>query len=260
MIKPNNYKTSFKLVLTNPDILKSGMGYIFVITHMRSLSSLLCHILGTSSEISGYSEMHQPYYTPIDLFILKCRVYLSNDSQLGGTYVLDKLAHNYSVSPLVLKLRSIKFVFLLREPEVTLKSIINIARHSTGRISYFSKQENALVYYLKRLEKITRLTSACRSRAIYVPSEKLVSDSKSVLLSLTRFLGLRKPLTTTYDIFRHTGQAGYGDPSETILLGEITYKQSNYSDILLTTDVLTKAQKAYKKCINTLSTHLYSKS
>jgi hypothetical protein len=35
--------------------------FLFVVSHLRSYSSLLCHILGNHPEISGYSEMHQSY-------------------------------------------------------------------------------------------------------------------------------------------------------------------------------------------------------
>jgi hypothetical protein len=32
--------------------------YIFVGSHMRSFSSLLCHVLGSHREIDGYAETH----------------------------------------------------------------------------------------------------------------------------------------------------------------------------------------------------------
>jgi hypothetical protein len=40
---------------------------LFVLGHMRSYSSLLCHILGSHPQIDGYCETHIKYRTRFDL-------------------------------------------------------------------------------------------------------------------------------------------------------------------------------------------------
>ena len=42
-------------------------GHILLISHQRSHSTLLAHILGSHPEIDGYSELHQHYLSPVDL-------------------------------------------------------------------------------------------------------------------------------------------------------------------------------------------------
>src|SRR5688572_25028043 len=66
-------------------------GYLFVIGHMRSYSSLLAHILGSHPRIVGYAEMHQKYRTVLDLLELSRKVERTCDKGCAGRYVLDKI-------------------------------------------------------------------------------------------------------------------------------------------------------------------------
>src|SRR5690606_30087767 len=68
-----------------------GKRYILVLSHMRSYSSLLCHILNSNPEVAGYVETHSSYASRADLWRLKRRVFLGTDAEVGGRYVLDKI-------------------------------------------------------------------------------------------------------------------------------------------------------------------------
>jgi hypothetical protein len=50
--------------------------YLFVISHMRSRSSLLSHILGSHPQVIGYSELHQSYQRWSDLLWRRTLAYL----------------------------------------------------------------------------------------------------------------------------------------------------------------------------------------
>src|SRR5215467_8996279 len=60
--------------------------HLFVFGHMRSYSSLLCHILGSHPEIDGYCETHIKYRWYFDLLRLRYRVVTLTGEPLRGRY------------------------------------------------------------------------------------------------------------------------------------------------------------------------------
>ena len=49
---------------------RSQTNYLFLLSHMRSYSSLMSHLLGSSPQIDGYGEMHLRYRTRLSLLAL----------------------------------------------------------------------------------------------------------------------------------------------------------------------------------------------
>src|SRR5207344_470155 len=96
-------------------------------------SSLLCHILGSHPEISGYAETHQSYTGRTGLKRLAAKVRAATGARTLGRYVLDKILHNYAkIAPDVLGRPDVKVLFLVRRPEDTIASILNMSL-LTGR-------------------------------------------------------------------------------------------------------------------------------
>jgi hypothetical protein len=62
-------------MLANPSNYISNNRYIFILSHMRSRSSLLSHILGSNREINGHSELHQNYTGRKSLLEMKLNIY-----------------------------------------------------------------------------------------------------------------------------------------------------------------------------------------
>jgi hypothetical protein len=58
-------------ICSHPGIFFPFQSYIFLISHMRSFSSLACHLLSSSSEIDGYKENHLSYTKGIDFLRLR---------------------------------------------------------------------------------------------------------------------------------------------------------------------------------------------
>lgn len=115
------------LLCRNPQIVFGNMGYIFIMSHMRSRSSLLSHILGSNPAISGYSESHHSYLDWKHFARLRIRAYSGNRGKSNLKYTLDKILwNNYRISNQMCLKENLKIIFLLREPEDTLKSIINM--------------------------------------------------------------------------------------------------------------------------------------
>ena len=101
--------------------------YLFIISHMRSRSSVLSHILGSNPDVCGYAELHVPYRSRRALFTM--RLMLSNDlkCKLTNKYLLDKILHDrFFVADKIFTIAKPKVIFLLRDPESTFKSIIDM--------------------------------------------------------------------------------------------------------------------------------------
>jgi hypothetical protein len=51
--------TTIPALARRPGVFLGSRAYVLVLSHMRSFSSMLCHVLGSHEEIAGYAEMHQ---------------------------------------------------------------------------------------------------------------------------------------------------------------------------------------------------------
>lgn len=234
--------------------------YLFIISHMRSNSSLLSHILGSHPEISGHAEMHQSYFEELGLLELRSKVYFERGRQVRGRFVLDKLLHNYAqISREMLQRRGIKFIFLLREPEQTIKSTLKMGGELTrkgiigGHEQWFNDPKAVSDYYCERLRAIGEMATIVRENGLYIPSETIITDTDRVLGLLTTWLGLGTGLESKYSIFENTGKHGYGDISEKIKSGIVVRDKSNYDDISVSPEVLERTEAAYQACRSILA-------
>ena len=123
--------------------------YLFLLSHMRSRSSVLAHILGSNPDICGYRELQFSYRSRLSLMKMRAVIYSDLECPLNNKFLLDKFLHNYSISSRVIESAKPKFIFLLRYPESTIKSIINMG-HETG-IEWYKDPIQAMDYYCSRL-------------------------------------------------------------------------------------------------------------
>lgn len=196
-------------------------GHILLLSHMRSHSTLLAHILGSHSEIDGYTELHQRYESPIDLRAMTRRIEEHTGAPRRGRYALDKILHNDGiVDPGILRRHDVKAVFLLRNARDTLPSILR-ASVSGDKVAPAGTPEIATMHYVTRLKGLDRESESAGASAAFVEAERLIADTDTVLAELTRYLGLATPLSPVYSLFKHTGERGLGDPGKNILAGRV---------------------------------------
>src|SRR5215469_10659813 len=141
--------------------MSKGRRYLFVLGHMRSYSSLLCHILGSHPQIDGYCETHIKYRTRLDLLRLRSRVVRLTGEPLHGRYVLDKILHNYPLADGILRSHNTLALVLLRRPVPTVRSIINMGLHY-GDIPWHRDLDLVSSYYEERLAMLVRLAERLR--------------------------------------------------------------------------------------------------
>ena len=220
---------------------------LFILSHMRSYSSVLGHVLGSHPQIDGYCETHLRYRFSFDLLRLKWRVRRLTGEPLRGRYVLDKILHNYPVTTSILESPGTRAIFLLRQPVDVVQSIVHMGRHLdiNDRNSNVAK---ATTYYVERLSQLTRLARVFGKRAAFVESEALVTRTDETLGFLQHFLALNSPLERRYRSFSKTGKPGYGDPSEMIHSGEITRRDGERPSYSIPSALIDQAVTAHAEC------------
>jgi hypothetical protein len=222
--------------------------YLFVLGHMRSYSSLLCHILGSHPQIDGYCETHVKYRTRFDLLRLRSRVVKLTGEPLRGRYVLDKVLHNYPLASSILRSPNTLSIVLVRRPVPTVQSIVNMGLHYSD-VAWYRDLDAVARYYEERVGALVQLAEALRGRVMFMEAETLLSRTGDVLQNIGRLLELSEPLQSDYKQFAHTGEGGFGDPSETITTGRVTNAaREPRTPVMLPAAMTARLEVAYAAC------------
>ena len=222
--------------------------YLFVLGHMRSYSSLLCHILGSHPQVDGYCETHVKYRTRFDLLRLRSRVVKLTGEPLRGRYLLDKVLHNYPLASSILRSPNTLSIVLVRRPVPTVQSIVNMGLHYSD-IAWYRDLDAVTRYYEERVAALVRLADELRGRVMFLEAETLLSRTGDVLQSTGRFLQLSEPLQSDYKRFAHTGEGGFGDPSEAITTGRVTNAaREPRTPVMLPVALTARLEVAYAAC------------
>lgn len=223
---------------------------LFILSHMRSGSSLLTHLLVSNPEIIGYGETHLEYTDERDFKALIFRLYWRfREMNMNHTYLLDKVLHDQKfMDSDFLRSDRIRSVFLLREPKRTLASILDIKPHHN--------EEQALEYYVNRLAALESYAKVINSKekTLFITHDQILHQSSSVFESLQNHLQTRVGFSEEYKVLKTTGTRGIGDSSENIKAGRII-KQARKLEIPLSDRVVDKARSAFDRCHETLSNY-----
>ena len=233
-------------VLSKPSIITGRSGYLFILSHMRSRSTVLSHVLGSHNEISGYSELRRPYLNRLDFFKMRLALYKDLKCDFDGKYLLDKILHDkHVINEKIFRSVKPKVIILLREPDSTIKSIMKMGK--TSGVNWQSSPEGATEYYCSRLASLAYYGEVLKSDYYFLESENLVNRTESVLSELTSWLGLSENLEETYQLFSNSGKPLFGDPSDVIKSKKIVKTESD-TDIEIPAESLEAVKIAYEKC------------
>lgn len=217
---------------------------------MRSRSTLLSHILGSNSEICGYSEMHRNYSGWLSLVTLRSKLWNEHRCSLKNKYLLDKLLFNREISDRVLEDYRPKVILLLRKPCDSIRSLLKMGR--SNRIDWHSDPEAVCQYFCASMLWLQSYADKLRGKFFFVESDSLVENTHQLLSQLTSWLDLKEPLSPKYSMFKNTGKAWHGDPSHNIRSGMVR-RTSKYSDVFVPPSLLDRAELAYLVCKDRLS-------
>lgn len=239
LLKPNPYKV------------------LFILSHMRSGSSLLTHLLVNNPEIMGFGETHVKYSSGNAFKQLLMKVYNNvqeyNKVQdfkkliMNHQYVLDKVLHDSRfVDESFLESDNIRAIFLIREPKRTLVSLLDLKPHWT--------EDDALHHYIKRLATLEKYAKRInnKERSFALTHQQLLDNTNLAFEGFQDFLKTKEGFTEKYEILKTTGKRNFGDFKENIKAGHIV-REARKIDIQVSSETVGKAQQAFAQCCQTLS-------
>ena len=231
--------------------LPEGCSRIFLLSHMRAFTSLAGHIIGSHPEVNGYFEMHLSY-EDASSFDKQLDIFLQGEAlKVNSRYLFDKLLHNDYLLKLeqgsITNIPEVKILLSLREPEPTIKSIVNLFAQKQTDELYASPVE-ATKYYIERVTALADFCRTCRQGYYFFDAAMLQTAPEVLLPKLTHWLELDTPLTESYEIFSQTGEAGKGDSSSIIQSGKISQTKNDYSQIRIPDEQLSDAIHVYHDC------------
>lgn len=193
---------------------------LLILGHMRSGSTLLLHLLMTNPEISAVGERGKVYACRADLARLHIAARLAHGLPVRHLrYVADQVNHDHlTPDACLLRQAEIRILFLLRQPQATIASIVELYRRYHPLPWSVPR---AVDYYVQRLQTLARLGAAPpnRTSAALIRYEDLTARPDETLEALRRFLQLAHGFSQTYSIHRFTRTRG--DPGSHIATGRI---------------------------------------
>ncbi len=218
-------------MLINPSILLPKK-HILLLSHMRSNSSLIGHLLGNHDSVNGYYEMHMGYFSWKSLIKQKIDFHRSHKGQKPSKYYFDKILHNeHYVSPSILSKYNVIPILSLRNPLDTIPSIIKLYS-SVDKNHPFFTEHGAINYYDDRLNTLLAIADMIKGKFYYIDSDAIKIKTELTLNYITDILHLPTPLQPTYQTNINTGKNSLGDNSDNIKKGEIVVSSNNYSEFL----------------------------
>jgi hypothetical protein len=184
----------------------------------------------------------------LDVLRLRRRVRKLTGEPLRGRYVLDKILHNYAISPSILDARRTRAVLLLRQPFDVVQSILHMGTH-LDPLERNTNLEHVSSYYVARLERLAALAGQLGRRAAFVESEALLERTDDTLEFLRDHLELSGPLQRHYRSFTKTGKPGFGDPSPAIRSGQIGVHRPKRTQFAVPAAFIDKIAAAHAACL-----------
>ena len=220
---------------------------LFILSHMRSGSSLLTHLLTTNPEIIGFGEAHIEYDSDQTLKTLIRKVYRdTRQLRMNHKYVLDKLLHDKKlVDEKILFSEEVRAIFLIREPKRALASILTLKPHwnENQAIEYYSSR-------LATLEKYAKLINN-KKHSLFITHEQILNNTQSVFKMMQDFLEVKQPFSEEYQVLSMTGTRGIGDSSENIKSGRIV-RTNKTSEIAISSELIEQGLQSFVQCCTTL--------
>lgn len=193
-------------------------------SHMRSRSTLLNHLILAQNNFHSLGESNKIYSSNYDLFKMRLKSRLKSTTILPlRSAFIDQINHNEKTPNPELIYKGGKAIFLVRNPLETFESIRLLTKN------YYQEWQHKRIedYYLQRLNFLIKLKKK-HPNCMAINSDDLINDSATSLKNLSQFLELSQPLTANYPTQYFTGVSG--DPSNNIRQQQIIHtKNAEYS-------------------------------
>ena len=212
---------------------------------MRSYSTLLGHIMASSGETAGYTEMRRSYRAEADLVALAMQVRASHGGRLPGGIVLDKILHNgHHIGDEILAMNNVTVLISARHPHATVRSIVALGR-TIAPDNWMAQPERAGQHFVNRMQQLGELMDRI-DNPLVLAADSLIDSTDQTLATLQTSLGLSAPLSASYTIHEYTGQAEYGDTSSYIGTGDVQRDRETYSEMEIAPAIDEQALAAWR--------------
>ena len=226
-------------ILCEPNKFFKTYQKVILLSHMRSRSSVLSHVIGEHNEISGFYEQHIDHKKKLLKEKIKANLLIEKELKENSRYFFDKVLHS-RLDPD--SLESYQVIVMVREPEASIKSIMALGQ-KTG--SKWSNMLVAVTYYQSRLSDILcLLKNNPKVPFCFITSECFVDNNEKCLKTLSDFIGVGK-LSPDYEVRTQKYKPFSGDPSENIRAGKII-KTTSREDIVIDKDLLSASNIVYE--------------
>lgn len=238
------YLSIAKLVCQKPSIIKKQKT-ILLLSHMRANTSLIGHILGDHPEINGYYEMHIGYYSWKSKIRQKFSFFATHSEESVKPFLFDKVLHNeHEVTQSFMERDDVTILFCIREPIKSVQSIVSLYTKNEPEHE-FATEAGAAEYYIERCNALVNIARSLHSRFTFYSAESLVTDTDVTLQKLTKAIGLRTALSSTFKTKKLTGVGTTGDNSGNLNNGKIVEVKSEYRHLDLPQAKIGELKRAY---------------
>lgn len=221
--------------------------HIFLLSHMRSYTSLFGHIMGSNPEICGYYEMHIGYYSWKSLIRQKLLYFQQEQPKPGFRYMFDKVLHDeHHVARSLLMQKNVKPLFCLRHPNNVIPSILKLYQRVDPGHS-FNSESFATAYYIQRVTTLARIADSLERDCFYLDAEAIKLESQRCLDELSEWLNLATRLSPEYELQKNTSKARFGDTSGNLAIGHIADGAPGYTDFVHDVELQRNACRAYEQ-------------
>jgi hypothetical protein len=236
---------------------------LFVLSHQRSGSSLLVHLLNTNPKVLGYGETLIHYASERDLWRLPLMIMARTRKPVAlQRYVVDKLLYDELIEePSLLRSDKLRTIFLVREPKGALQSLIQAPKlngwpQQPDANRDHVNQELAARYYCDRLRDLEEYARTIddKGRSLFITFDQLLERTGEVFRGFQELLQVGTPFSEQYEILRTTGTSGYGDVSANIKRGFVD-RQIQRPQCPVRQDLVEETVSAFDLCCTTLREH-----
>lgn len=223
---------------------------VFLVSHMRSYSSLLCHLLNSNPQIDGYGELGIDYRSLLDLIAMRHKVAATIDRPLSGRYTLDKLLHpRLGIADSILHAPTTHVMIGIRDPEASVRSIITMGLRRR-RPDWKRRPKEAARYYIDRSRAFRALVKR-RADMLVFPTDAVIDDTDRFLAGVTEWLALKTPLQPSYELGSMTGRSRFGDNTAQIRTGVIN-RDRPVAEIEIPEPIKDRIWTAYDRTLDAL--------
>jgi hypothetical protein len=223
--------------------------FLAILGHMRGGATLLKNLMAEHPLIAGKQEFKQNYITSRDLYRLYWRIWrIEGGKAHRARYLQDKLVGlDLEIAPTILQRPATRLLFLHRQPESTLRDIMNFQPDQT--------YEMARDYYCGRLTVLCSLNEAARTSGtpwLALASESLFSQPPQTLARVLTFLELPALVPSTMSKQPANGRISHsGTPSPIVRSGQ-TLPPMPLNSTQLPPAIIDPARRAYEHYLTQL--------